>query len=391
MKNLVPIALVCLLISCTKSPDKSSTSNQDTEKEICTFGITSFNLVKREPVGEEASRKPPKGNGGGSTGGTPTTPPPPSTAVILLDFDGHLVSGTSWNYNGDFYCSSANMITSEMAYVLDRVTNDYSPFNVTVTLDENVFNAAPSNRRTRVIITESWEWFGQAGGTSFIGSFTSGSGNPSFVFSSMLNYTARNVAEAVSHEVGHTFGLAHQALYSGCTKLSDYNAGIGFGETGWGPIMGNAYSQNLTLWHRGPTASSCNTIQDEVSIIGSILGYKTDDHVNSITGATPFSTSASGLINTASDADFFYFSSAVSRTVSLSPFNAGSNNTGANTDLVLKLYSVSGTLLATVNDPDILNASIYVNPGSYYVGVSTAANTNTNTYGMLGLYSLNLY
>ena len=240
MKNLLPLGLIAILVSCTKtsdSPIEQIDPISSTEKQTCTFGIQNYNLTKREPLSEEASRKPRNGggNGNGGGGGTTTPPPPPAptSGVILLDFDGQTVSNTSWNWNGNIVCSPANMSTEEQSLVFQRVSNDYSPFNVTVTLDETVYNAAPTNRRTRVIITETYEWFGQAGGTAFIGSFADGSSAPCFVFSSLLAYNSRYVAEAASHEAGHTFGLYHQASYSGCSLITDYYSGSGYGETGW--------------------------------------------------------------------------------------------------------------------------------------------------------------
>lgn len=393
MKNLLPVGLVCLLVSCAKTNDKSDLPVQEAKKEICTFGIESFNLAKRATLSEEASRKPQgngNGNGNGNGGGGTVTPPPPGAPVILLDFDGHIVSGTSWNYSGDIVCAPSNLMTAEMSKIIERVSNDYSPFNVIVTLDENLFNAAPIYRRTRVIITETWEWFGQAGGTSFIGSFVDGSGAPCFVFSSLLNYNASNIAEAASHEAGHTLGLYHQAVYSGCTKTAEYNTGQGYGETGWAPIMGNAYSQNLSLWHRGLNAVSCNSTQDDVNYIANIVGWKVDDHANGFTGSTSLLGSAPGLINSSNDQDFFTFYTSTPGTISVVPSNTGANNAGANTDLVLKVYNSQGSLLATVNDASVLHASAYIGAGTYYVSVSTAPNANTDTYGMLGKYTISL-
>src|SRR5687768_11180214 len=119
MKNLLPIGLVCLLISCTKTNEEPAETIELKEKETCTFGIENFNLIKREPLSDE-QMKPPKtggngnGNGGGGTsggtgGGTTTPPATTGGAVILLDFNGELVAGTSWNGNGDFYASPANI------------------------------------------------------------------------------------------------------------------------------------------------------------------------------------------------------------------------------------------------------------------------------------------
>lgn len=390
MKNLLPIGLVCLLVSCAKTNDKSLNPPPQGEKEVCTFGIESFNLAKREALSAEAGKKPVKpikggGNGGNGGGSTPTTPPPGSP-VILLDFDGHKVSGTSWNYNGDFYCSPANLATDEMARIYERVSNDYSPFNIIVTLDENVYSQAPYNRRTRVVITESWEWFGQAGGVSFLNSFFDGSSAPCFVFSSLLNYNSRHIAEAASHEAGHTLALRHQSTYSNCVKTQEYNSGQGSGETGWAPIMGIGYGQNLTLWHKGPNSISCTNIQDDVQIIAGIVGFRADDHADKRDAATPLNSALSGAVNSSSDIDYFSLNLTAPKSISLIPVNTGAGNAGANADLVLRVYNGNGSLMYAVNDPAVLHASTTLSAGSYYLSVAAAGNTNTGTYGMLGKY-----
>jgi hypothetical protein len=416
MKKLGFLCLAVFLFACSKKIDKQATSpnysssKRVTEKVSCDFGMTSFNLTKRAAVNnqdiETLRRKKPfnggggNGNGGGSGtgggttdgGGTTTPPPSPGSGVIFLDFDGQLVSGTVWNSTGDFYCAPANLTAGEISLVAQRVINDYSPFNVTVTTDESVYNAANVYSRVRVVITESWEWYGkQVGGVSYIGSFTSGGNTPSFVFSSLLSYNSKFIAEAVSHEAGHSFGLRHQALYdANCVKISDYNYGQGTGEIGWAPIMGSAYSQNLSLWHNGPNSSGCSAIQDDVATIASIIGYRADDYPNSFSGAAVLTGSLDGTISSPYDADFFSVSTSSIRTVSVIPYNVGLNNAGANTDLVLNLYSSLGILIAAIENPTVLNAAVTLSPGSYYISVSTTANSFVATYGMLGKYNISL-
>ena len=423
MKKLSVLCTVVFLIACSKQIDKQAAplnpQKQVTEKVSCDFGMTSFNLNKRAPFyeggGETSKRKKPFSGGNGGTGsgtgtgtgtgtggttdgggtsggGGTTTPPPSGAGVILLDFDGQLISGTAWNSTGDFYCSPANMTTSEIDFAVQRVTNDYSPFNVTVTTDESVYNAANPYARIRVVITESWEWYGkQVGGASYVGAFTSGGNTPSFVFSSLLSYNSKFVAEAVSHEAGHSFGLHHQALYdANCVKISDYNYGQGSGEIGWAPIMGSAYSQNLSLWHNGPTSSGCSSYQNDIATIAGIVGYRTDDYSNSFSGAVALSTSLDGTISNSNDVDFFSISPAATTTVAVTPYNVGLNNAGANTDLTLNVYSRLGILIATIENPTVLDAAITLSPGSYYISVGTIANPFVTTYGMLGKYNIHL-
>ena len=386
MKYLLLVGLVTL-VACSKNMDKQMSSTQEDEKQTCDFGLKNFNLSKRAPVNidnEIPSKRP-------GTGGT-TPPPTSNAAVILLDFNGQTVSGTSWNTNGNINCAPANLTAADISNVVQRVTNDYSPFAVTVTTDENVFNAASITKRMRVIITESWEWFGSsAGGTAYINSFTASTDNPCFVFSSLLNYDLKYIADAVSHEVGHTLGLRHQAIYdANCVMTSAYNWGQGSGETGWAPIMGSAYYQNLSLWHRGPNNTGCSNIQDDVAVIAGKVGNKADDYSNMTTGAASLATSLNGCINNSTDLDFFSLNLGTTKTVSVIPSNTGINNAGANLDLILRVYNSQGNLLGSFENPAVLNASTILNAGTYYISVGTSANPYTTTYGMLGTYTVSL-
>jgi hypothetical protein len=386
MKNLLFFALVCL-VACNKAIDIQPVPKTTKKIQSCDFGITQFNQVKRVLTSEEILRgKPIKSSGGGSTS---TTGGP----VILLDFDGQLVSGTSWNYNGDINCSPANLTLAEMDEIFNRVSNDYSPFNITVTTNQAVYDAANPYKRTRVLITETYQWYGNgAGGVSFIGSFTWGDNTPCFVFSLLLNYNVKNIAEAVSHEAGHTLGLYHQATYdANCIKTSDYNYGQGTGETGWAPIMGVGYYENETLWHNGANPYGCSTFQDDVAIISAAVGgTKADDYSNTTTNAALLTGTMNGLINNSNDVDFFYVDNSTTKNISLTPFSVGANNAGANLDLVLKIYSSTGALLSTIDDPNILNVTTTLNPGKYYLAVATTANQYAGKYGMLGRYNITL-
>ena len=389
MKNLLIFGFVILLASCSKnSIDKQASSLQEKEKQTCDFGIKSFTLTKREPVNLEngmiSDKRPPGG------GGAPPPPPPAGTGVLLLDFDGQFVSGTSWNYGGDFTCAPANLTADQINQIVQRVTNDYSPFNVVVTTDEAVFNAT-SYKRMRAIITESWEWFGQAGGTSFQNTFTAGSTTPCFVFSSLLNYNTKQIGEAASHETGHTLNLRHQSVYgANGVKISEYNSGQGAGEIGWAPIMGNSYSQNLTLWHYGPNSVGASSIQDDAAIIATALGYRTDDYSNTVSSAAALSASLNGIINNSSDLDFFSVNLGATTTVTLTPFNVGVNNEGSDVDLVLRIYNSQGTLISATNNVNTLNAVTVLGAGNYYISAGTVSNLYTTTYGMIGKYNISL-
>lgn len=351
------------------------------EKETCSFGLSEFNLSKRPAMNSEVSKGKP-----GSGSGTTT-----SANVILLDFNGEYVANTTWNVNGPIACAPANLSGEEAGLILQRVNTDFTPFNIIVTSDEAVYNVANPYKRMRVVITESWEWYGQVGGVSYINSFTWGSNTPCFVFSSLLGYNVKMIAEACSHEAGHTIGLRHQSVYDDAgVKLSEYNSGQGSGEIGWAPIMGASYNENLTLWHSGPNSLSATTIQDDVAKIASVVGFVSDEYANSTASATALSSSKTGLINTSTDVDFFSVNINATKTISLIPANVGPNNDGGNLDLVLRIYNRQGALLSTINDPLILDASVSLSAGFYYISASTTDNQFTTRYGMLSKYTIGI-
>ena len=384
MKNLLILGII-FLAACSKSPDVQAPQISQAEKESCSFGQTEFNMIKRPSLNNELARgKPIKKPGG-------VTVTPSGQSVIFLDFDGHVTSGTMWNVYGDFTCAPANLTAEEISVIYQRVSNDFSPFAVTVTTDENVYNSGNSLKKTRVVITDTWEWYGQVGGVAYINSFTWGDDTPCFVFSSLLGYNLKSIAEAASHEAGHTLGLRHQASFdANCVKLTDYNPGLGTGEISWAPIMGVGYTRNVTLWHDGPNSISCTNFQNDVSIISAKTGFKTDDFSNTTANAVALTGSLDAMINSNSDVDFFSVNLTTTRNLSLNPFSVGINNSGANLDLSLNVYNAQGVLLSTVNNTTILNASTTLTPGSYYVSVSAIANQFSTGYGMMGKYNISL-
>ena len=326
---------------------------------------------------------------------------PSATAVIFLDFDGHTVNGTSWNYNGPIVCGASGLDNSQITEVFNRVAEDYRPFNLNITTDSAKFLAAPANRRMRVILTVSSSWYGAAGGVAFVTSFSWGDNNPCFVFSQLLNFNVKNISEAASHEAGHTLGLYHQASYdANCNKLSDYNPGQGSGEIGWAPIMGVGYYQNFTLWNNGPNSYGCNNLQSDLDIITSAtngFGYRTDDHGNSFGAATTASFfnnqfNLSGVIERNTDQDMFTFNIPANGHFQLNavPYNVGNNNSGSDLDLQVTLYNASQAQLNVFNPGTLLSSVIdtTLNAGVYYIKVEGRGNQYAPAYASLGSYFL---
>lgn len=326
---------------------------------------------------------------------------PSAPATIYLDFDGQTVKGTSWNVSGPLYLGPSNLNEAQITEIYNRIAEDYRPFNINVTTDSTRYWAAPAKQRMRVIMTISYEWYGRAGGVAYIGSFSWGDNTPSFVFTSLLNYNTKNIAEAGSHEAGHTLGLRHQARYDPiCNKTEEYNSGMGSGEIGWAPIMGVGYYRNQTTWHNGPNPYGCTNAQDDLAIITSKtngITFRADDHDATTRGATMVALkggkfSTQGLINTSDDEDMFEIAMPVTGKFNLDvkPLSAGAGDNGSNLDVNLTLYDSKQRVIDTYNQPELLSASIdtTLNSGTYYVAVGGTGNAYTADYASVGGYTL---
>jgi len=356
----------------------------------------------------------------------PTTPAPLANTFLLhsnpganhtifLDFDGHVTSGTIWN---SFY-SGGNPITSpafnfegttstftdneltRIQWIWARVAEDFLPFNVNVTTqDPGVAALSKGNNDTqwgvRVVIGgSSGDWYGASvGGVAFVGSFNLNNDTPVFVFPAQLgNGNEKNVANAISHEVGHALGLNHHGRTS---PAEEYYAGHGSGETGWAPIMGNPYSRNVNHWSMGEYANANNSAQDDLLIITSQNGftYRVDDHGNNQAGATTLTAvggiiEAQGIIERNTDIDVFTFTTTAG-TLNLWAVPAWR---GASLDISLELLDSSFNVVATSSPAASLSASLStsVNAGNYFIritgtGTGNPLNTGYSDYGSIGQY-----
>jgi len=326
---------------------------------------------------------------------------PAVAPVIFLDFDGHTVSGTGWNFDGPIYCGGSGLDSAQINEVFNRVAEDYRPFTINVTTDSTRYLNAPPNQRTRVVITVTSDWYGSAAGVSFVNSFTWGDNTPCFVFSELLGYKTKNVAEAVSHEAGHTLGLKHQSTYdSNCVKISEYNTGIGTGELSWAPIMGEGYSRNLTTWYDGPSSTACTELQNDLDVITSAINgitYRSDYQPTSFNDAptqsfTNNQFAASSIIVKNTDENVFKFSLPTLRAFRLSaiPFHVGPNNAGANLDLKVTLYNSLQGELHTYTSNSTLSVVVdtVLTPGTYYFKVQGVGNVYAPSYAIVGSYSI---
>ena len=326
---------------------------------------------------------------------------PTATATLYLDFDGHDVNSSMWNYGTPFSCLPATMTDAQITEAFNRVAEDFRPFNINVTTDSTKFLAAPLSQRVRIIISPTSAWYAGVAGIAYVTSFTWGDDTPAFVFSDRLVNDPKRVAEAISHETGHTLGLYHQASFdANCTLTSAYSTGVGTGITSWGPIMGNVASKNVTQWNYGATPNGCTYLQDNLSVITTTngFGYRTDDIANVYSSATAMTISANafskdGIISTSTDVDFFKFSFASNGNLKMNaiPYSVGPDFSGANLDVKITMYNAKGVIIRTYDIKDSLNIRIdtTLSAGTYFIQIDGAGSiTNANDYGSLGAYTI---
>ncbi|MBY0478096.1 MAG: T9SS type A sorting domain-containing protein [Chitinophagaceae bacterium] len=330
---------------------------------------------------------------------------PTATATIFLDFDGQTVSSPYWNAGNSFYATPPVLTNAQITTIFNQVAEDFRPFNLNITTDSAVYFATIATKRQRIIITSYSSWYGSAGGVAYLESFRWGLEVPGFVFSNLLGHNPKNVAEASSHESGHTLGLNHQTRYdANCNYLNDYHPGTGVSnsEIGWAPIMGNSYSKNLSLWHNGTSVNGCNTMQNDLTVIASSangFGYRTDDVGNTTNQSSNVifngqTYAVNGFVNSTNDVDVFRVSvpergrftmSAVPSSV---PGAAGFST--SNIDIQVSLLASNGNVINTYNPTTSVQSVIdsILDPGTYFLRVTNISNMNVANYGMLGNYAM---
>lgn len=289
---------------------------------------------------------------------------PGSQHVIFLDFDGHVVSGTMWNDQGVPTTRSpgwdpsgngaAALSATEAAYITEiwaRVAEDYAPFDVDVTTADpgqaaiTRTDGSDPTYGVRVLVTDDPTaraaintCAGTCGGVASDDVFDITTDHaryqPAWVFPQALSDDPKWIAEAVSHEVGHIFGLSHD------DRSGDSQAGYYAGHAGWAPIMGVGYTQPVTQWSRGDFAGSLNTEDDLAVIAANGAPLRPDED-----GTLP-APGATAYISGASDTDVYQLTGcagAVSIRSDVAPV-------GPNLDVELRLLDLSSVLQAA-NDP----------------------------------------
>ncbi|RZS93976.1 PKD domain-containing protein [Aquimarina brevivitae] len=312
---------------------------------------------------------------------------PGAPGIIYLDFDGELVTGTSWLGGATIDAQSPNFSDQKIIEVWKIMAEDFRPFNLNVTTNRALYDAAPSNRRMMCIFTPTKDAAPNSGGVAYIGSFASNRDNPCWVY----NLSTRAAGETGSHEIGHTLRLLHD----GKGETTYYS-----GHADWSPIMGWSASKPIGHWSLGEYTGATND-EDDVAIIAANpgVGFQNDDHADTYENATPIlvdgngNVSASqnfGLISQRTDKDYFSFTIETGEV----QFSINPDPDYPNLKIQAVVLNAIGETVTTSTESGMgATINTQLTEGNYYLeidGIGDGSNPSTgySDYSSLGNYSI---
>lgn len=346
---------------------------------------------------------------------------PGSARTIYLDVHGLALTGTEWNSYfrvADGYWLAPFSLDSDTAHlsvaeqsalraIWLAVAEDYAPFDVNVTTKDPGDDAIDRSSEaddvfgTRALITSNTALMAQCGcgGIAYTGAFADSydhpAEQPAIVFMKGTGGLPYNIAAAVSHEVGHTFGLNHDGASGGITYY--------LGQGAWAPIMGAGYDHPISQWSKGEYARA-NDTEDDTAIIAESAPYAADEAGTAPATAVTLRSGhgVNAVISGPGDSDWY----AVSSLGGPLAVSVATQPTSADLDAKLAVFRVDGSLVASsdprtplvaVNGPSTIGMSASwsgtVPAGSYLLRVTGTGNGNPLTtgytsYGSIGRYTI---
>jgi len=365
---------------------------------------------------------------------------PSSSRILYLDFDGITWSSNSF-WNGAYgispgkFSPGLNIDTNPLTFstrerqliyeVWENVSEDFAVFDVDVTTELPTGSRLTNfNLRgaTALILSDTGVQQGcGCGGVAYVDSFgwapTYGNSlrYPALNFHRFGNYfsPSYDIAEIISHEVGHNLGLAHDGQTLG--TWGDWRDEYFTGQGTWTPIMGAGRGAGVSHWAKGGypharTTFSQHSVDDFVTmarhtpIITDEVGN--NRNLAKLTDVKSLKTEINGLISSQTDIDFYRFEIGASQ-LGRWIFYANTGN-APNLDAEITLYEDS-TVVATANPLNPLvqiwgpkatgmDATItfdITRAGTYYlsidgVGQGTWTTNGYDDYSSIGRYRLEI-
>ena len=369
---------------------------------------------------------------------------PESKRKIYLNFVGGPLSFTpdfvfanlaAYDTDGNPSSFSAHE-AKEIREIFERVSEDFAPMDVDVTTErpsrEALMRGTAEDEEYGVeaFITKDWNNLG-IGGEAAVGTFdaivpvsmafeTYEYYHSAFVYYDNLNPSnpadrPAVIADAISHEVGHTLGMHHQS-YQGSTAFYEYYPGDG--RSSWLPLMSQhpSFIRRVTTWSKGDYLKATNQ-EDEIAIMQAHgLHLVLDDHADTFDQATALAwktltdgraeATSQGLVNSSQDKDVFRVEVGDGPLV----IRADPADVGPNLNIQLSLYNTAGVLIqaakgvqlpddplsATINIPQLAAGSYFVKVEGLGRGSPLALDPDVGlawgytNYGSLGRYKLRL-
>jgi hypothetical protein len=175
-----------------------------------------------------------------------------------------------------------------------------------------MYKRAPVHQRIHIIFTPEGNWWGPAPGVSAIGSFVWGDDTPAWVFTDNLSGNPSYIAEAATHQIGHTLGLQHQSLYDSYgIMISELSGGENNILSNEAPLMGIPFYKTAS-WSSGTSSAGPADFQNDTALIAGApndIGYrkatgtKTTERTNA---AVKIEKQQAGSIDLSSSGDCAY-------------------------------------------------------------------------------------